>query len=177
VRHINPKLKSYLEQALSTPEHLLCAAALACVGIHEEGGDNRGELVELFQETVGVAEREAWCLSFIQSLIAFVEATAWFPKLSEIPATEHCLTLWQTAPQGLRLAEPQSGCIALWQHGSTQNGHAEIVLGVLSGGSLLTVGGNTGDGSGIVREGDGVYLRLRPRKSGDFKELGFLKVF
>ena len=52
------------------PEPCSRLAAEACVGIREQGGNNKGPLVELMQKTVdGKAQAEAWCMAFVQSML------------------------------------------------------------------------------------------------------------
>ena len=48
---------------LSPP--MLIAAANAFVGLGEEGGDNRGQMVELFLREVGQPAGQPWCAAFV----------------------------------------------------------------------------------------------------------------
>jgi hypothetical protein len=169
-------------------QRLLVLEANRWVGTLEVGGDNSGQLVELFQKSVdGKAQKEAWCLSFIFYCIDKVDKT--FNELflqsgghSPLPRGKHVLTLWNNSPQDYRIITPTPGCIMLWQfykNGKpTTSGHAEIVTQVLADGHLSTIGGNTSDGSGVNRDGDGVYARRRSQNgSTDMKVLGYLKVW
>jgi hypothetical protein len=155
-----------------SPTEALIETVKACVGVTEVGGDNRGTMVELFQDVVGDVQREPWCLAFLQACIAYVEEL--HGVRSPLIATEHCLTLWLAS----KAAYPaQPGDIILWRMGNTKNGHAGLITGV---NSLLydTVEGNTGAGSAIERNGDGVFAKRRARGgSSSFRELGFLRVF
>lgn len=153
---------------------LLAHAATQCVGIVESGGNNRGRFVELFQATVGRVEAEPWCMAFVQSLVAFVEDVCG-PSL--LPVTEACLAALQGAPSDLVVSDPRQGDIVIWRHGTGWQGHTGIILRV-DGEWLQTVEGNTGDGAGIQREGDGVYSRRRPKVPlGTMKIAGFLRPF
>jgi uncharacterized protein (TIGR02594 family) len=168
-----------------TPEMLRAAANLKVVaqaqkfiGVREKGGPNRGKEVEMFQKAVdGKAEGEPWCMAFVQFCVEQVEAATGFD--SQLFRTEHCLTTWLKTPVGLRTMKPEPGCIVLWQHGRTSNGHTGIVTKVLSDkAAIRTVEGNTGSGSAVVREGDGVYERERSMNgSGDMHILGYIKPF
>lgn len=146
------------------------------IGVTEQGGNNRGPMVQEFQKAVdGKAQGEPWCMSFIQYLIKkTIEAHG---GASAMPETEHCLTAWRKTFIINKFRYPQPGWIVIWQHGNTQSGHVEIVSDVLVD-SILTIGGNTGPGQGIVREGDGVYYRIRSLTDrGKMNLLGFIKVF
>lgn len=154
---------------------MLVEVARRFVGVKEKG-DNRGELVELFQKAVdGKAQGESWCMCFVQYCILEVERTN--AVKSKVFKSEHCLTVWNKSPKELRLKEPEAGCLIIWQFDNTSNGHVGIVTKVNKN-TVETVEGNTGDGSGVVREGDGVYARKRSKLgSQKMKILGYLKVF
>ncbi len=144
-----PKL---LEATVST--------AAKYVGTVETGGDNSGPLIEMFQRAVdGKAQRESWCLSFVQYVIKSVSpSSALFP-------TEHCMTAWNRTPKACRIPAPIPGCIVIWQYydmsgKATASGHCGIVTKVLKDG-FDSIEGNTGPGQQVVREGDGVYLKRR----------------
>ncbi len=156
------------------------------IGVLEAGGANRGPMVEAFQKAVdGKAQGEPWCMAFVQYLIDKSEEV--HGGRCKVPRTEHCLTFFRGArpenriSMGFRtLAQP--GDIAIWQHGETTNGHCGVVSEIRTRPSgewyFLSVEGNTGPGVGVVREGDGVYLRERPFADvGAMKLLGFVRVF
>lgn len=152
---------------------MLLLTALSCLSITEERSDNRGEMVELFQSTIGKAEGEPWCLSFIQSCVAYVED---FGFKSGLFPSEHCLTVW-TNSLCRRPIEPVAGDVVIYQMGDTTKGHAEIITQVFLN-SFQTIGGNTSNVNGIDRDGDGVYRKIRARQTGEkFKTLGFLRIF
>lgn len=150
------------------------------VGVLEAGGANRGPMVEQFQKAVdGRAEGEAWCMAFMQFLaIKTVEVHG---GKSRAPYVEHCLTVWNKAPPGCKVTIPSPGDLVIWQHGNTSAGHVGIVSDVHAT-CIVTVEGNTSSGQGIVREGDGVYMRVRNcTRAGDMignmKLVGFLRLF
>ncbi len=153
---------------------LLAHAATQCVGIIEEGGNNRGHFVELFQQTIGPAQGEPWCMAFAQSLVAFVEDVCG-PCL--LPATESCLDAFYRAPKQLVVTTPRQGDLVIWRHGNTYQGHVGIILRVDED-TFQTVEGNTSDGTGVNREGDGVYSKKRSKNpAGSMKIAGFLRPF
>lgn len=150
------------------------------IGVLEAGGANRGPMVERFQKAVdGKAQGEPWCMAFVQFLIKAVIEVHGSKTLAY--ESESCLEVWNKTQVGQRLALPTPGLLAIWQHGSGPTGHVGIVSEVAPS-FIKTVEGNTGPGVGIVREGDGVYMRVRScTRAGDtignMKLLGFLKVF
>lgn len=120
------------------------------------------------------------CMAQVQSMIAYAEFKTGVK--SPLMATEHCLTLWNGTPieQKVKIM-PLAGAIAIWRHGTTTNGHTEIVLDCDES-IFFAIGGNT---SGVVdpskpvnREGNGVFYTKRSRfGEGDMKLLGFIKPF
>lgn len=176
-----------IEESMQSLKHrLLAYEASRWIGAKESGGDNKGQIVEMFQKAVdGKAQGEAWCLAFAQFCINQVDCLYDEMTLSSNPPsplkkTEHCLTLWN-ASQAYRIQTPEVGCLVLWQHWKdgkpTSSGHVGIVKAIKED-SLITIEGNTGDGLGIVREGDQVAQRERPtRDLGSMKLLGFIKVW
>lgn len=160
---------------------LFALALECCVGIREEGGNNKGKLVELIQKTIGDAERESWCMSFQQTGIAYVERKLGI--VSKYPVSEHCLTCWQDAPAELRVhISPLRGAIVIWQHGKTSNGHTGMVRQPPIGDSFNAVEGNTEGGfaanGAIERDGGGVYYTHRSTNgNGDMRVKGYLKPF
>lgn len=175
------------EQAIKdkNPRQLMIEAAKACVGIREKTNNNDGPMVELIQETIGLAGNEAWCMSFVQTMIAYAEFKT--KVESPIHPSEHCLTVWGKTPKKQRVkTHPLPGAIAIWQHGKSSNGHTGVVLGadnkVFSAVEGNTTSGKAGDK--IVRDGGGVYFTERSMQK--FPEVtqktgmilvGFLKPF
>lgn len=159
---------------------LMRLAAQACVGIKESGGNNKGPLVSLIQDTIGGPDHVAWCMSFVQTCIAYAELKT--GKESPIFATEHCLTCWRETPvyQRVRIL-PLAGAIVIWQHGHGDAGHTGIVESC-DGENMYCFEANTGGGvdphGKVVREGDGIYHTHRSmHQIGDMHVLGYLKPF
>jgi uncharacterized protein (TIGR02594 family) len=154
----------------------LIEVAKKYVGVKESGGDNKGPEVEKFQKAVdGKASGEAWCMCFVQYCIKEVEKEKNIK--SKVFSSEHVMTVWNNTPKELRLTKPEVGSIMIWSFVGTASGHAGFVTKV-GPTRVDTIEGNTGDGKGIVREGDGVYERNRSH-TGDakMKVMGWLKVF
>ncbi len=154
----------------SIPNILLIQSALACELQIFERGDNKGEKVEQIQSTIGKPEGESWCMSLVQSLVAYTEVVT--QSKCDIAHTESCINAWENAK--IKSFEPQIGSIAIWRHGNTDKGHCGIVT--KEGDDYFeTIEGNTGPGAGINREGDGVYKKIRSKNpKGNMKLLGFI---
>ncbi len=159
----------------SLPDQVL-DYAMRFVGVHEKGGNNKGPEIEQFQRAVdGYAGGEPWCAAFVQYCIKEIEDRN--GATSKVFKSEHCLTIWNRTPKSQRLTTPEPGCLVIWRNGKTAQGHVGFVVG-LEGKVLLTIEGNTSDGSGVSRDGDGVYKRLRSINSvGSLSIVGYLRVF
>ena len=156
------------------------------VGVREKGF-NKGPEVEAFQKAVdGKASGEAWCMAFVQFCIEEIEKR--FGVKSEVFKSEHCMTVWNKSPKHLRLEYPEEGAIVIWQHytkfgKSTGSGHTGIIRNVVGKDfkTFETIEGNTGPGFNpgeIVREGDGVYNRIRrSTRVGTMRVMGYLRPF
>lgn len=159
---------------------LMRLAAQACVGIREKGGNNRGPMVELIQDTIGGRDPWAWCMSFVQTCIAYAEVKT--DRDSAIYPHEHCMTVWVKTPRTARILKtPAPGSIVIWQHGNTQAGHTGIVEAVVDDGFTAFEGNTTsglGEGDKVIRDGGGVYYTKRRLKAvGDMNIVGFLRPF
>jgi len=129
------------------------------VGVQEQGGNNKGQLVSIFQMYLGGAQDEPWCMSFIQYCLHWIDQ--YFPESKhKIFPSEHCMTVWRNSPSQCRIAKPIPGSIIIWNHVGTDNGHTGIVRRP-DGNYAFTVEGNTGPGKGVIREGDGVFVKKR----------------
>lgn len=193
-RKIQPEMFAYIDARLASnglaqdaiknrnARQLLIEAAGCCVGIREQGGNNEGPLVELIQRTIGGASGEAWCMSFVQTCLGYVEQK--LKLVSQVVATEHCLTCWSGATKDQRVQYlPLPGAIVIWRHGSSQSGHTGILrefdapkarMRVIEGNteSGLTPGGK------VERDGGGVYHTMRSTAgSGEMKVVGYIKPF
>lgn len=178
VRHLPQALKDYLDSKsipVSHPSEMLALTAIACIGITESGGDNKGLLVELFQSVVSRPLGQSWCLDFIQACVAYVETVT--GVASPLPSTELCLALWNDSKDTLAVSTPIRGDIIIWQLGNTIHGHTGLILRS-DASHYQTIEGNTSDSEGIDRNGDGVYQKNRSKiGSVTFRIEGFLRPF
>ena len=163
------------EFAKLTPTQLCIKVAEAMIGIHEEGGNNSGKLVASIQKTLGGADREAWCMSTMQTVVAIVEK--WKELKCSFPESEHCQTVFINASErGLAVANPSVGDICIWKKKGTSNGHTGIIV-VDGDSTITTIEGNTGSSNGVERDGDGVYKKNRDiRGYGNMEMRGFLRL-
>jgi hypothetical protein len=79
----------------------LIDTATKFIGVTEEGADNCGEQVEIFQRAIdNKASRESWCAAFVQyCLIKALEKLTLLPEFKNkvnniIFKSEHVLTIW-----------------------------------------------------------------------------------
>lgn len=93
--------------------------------------------------------------------------------------TPHCMTSFANFKKvGAITQTPGPGSIWLARHGSTDMGHAGIVVKTTETGNMNTVEGNTSAefvDTEKERQGDGIYARRRPmRGAGKLKTEGFI---
>jgi hypothetical protein len=150
----------------------LVAAALAFVGFTEQGGNNKGQVVERFLRGTNLAEPLPWCAAFVHhighwsQLDENTRKTRW-----PLPATASCLTLYDSAKrQGMLSKVPQRGDLFLMYVPSEKRiAHTGVVLSAraLPNGTYdcQTIEGNTNIGGS--REGDSVMIRPRVLNSNN----------
>ena len=164
-------------------QRLLVHESKRWVRFIESGGNNKGQVVEMFQKAVdGKAVGEPWCMSFMQYCIMQVDSifATIYPEYSDhkskIYQTEHCMTAWRMSPVDCRSHDPIEGAVTIWQKGSTSQGHTGAVASYKEGDEYFySVEGNTGPGKFVTREGDGVFLKKRPLGPvGNMEIVGFL---
>ncbi|MBK7908615.1 MAG: hypothetical protein IPJ78_18965 [Gemmatimonadetes bacterium] len=135
---------------------LLVAAANAFIGVREQGGDNRGQMVEHFLRGVSLPPGQPWCAAFVHH----VGHAAHYDHLTRrsswpLPATGSCEALARAArDHGALRLEPYVGDVFLLYSRTRQRFiHTGIVVGVLgeervheqNEHTCLTVEGNTND--------------------------------
>lgn len=196
MRNLQPDLIKYIERkviirgyqdifessvAKADADVLLDTVAKSCIGAREEGGNNTGYIVGLFQQTVQINPGDPWCMAFIQSLLAYVE---WKLNInSRVFASGHCLTVYRNSPKDLVYKTYTDNAVVIWQHGTTEEGHTgKTIRPVSTGNSFFAVEGNTVTGvdakGKIIRDGGGVYLTTRKNAGdGDMHPVAFLKPF
>ena len=153
-------------------------AAEVCVGIREVG-TNTGPMVKLLQDTINGPDPHAWCMSFVQTCLAYVENKT--GHRSPVYPSELCMEVWERTFIVQRVKNiPLAGAIAIWRHGQSRKGHTGIVES--ADGSLFhAIEGNTTysalEGT-VVRDGGGVARTTRKfNPSGTMRLVGFLKPF
>lgn len=184
MRHIKQELVTFIDQHIGAtpptdPSALFRAALVACQGVHEQGGNNRGHIVELIQSTAGSPVAQPWCMDFMQCGIAYVEVK--LGLVCPLPVTESTYNMLDWAKQhGMLHSSAVPGDLVLWNHYDANwhltGGHVGCVL--KNGDMLETVEGNTsGPSNAVVREGDVVAVKLRsPVGNQAMKVMGFVPV-
>lgn len=141
--------------------------------------NNKGFKVGIIQSVIGketdTGDGQPWCMSFVQNCVAFVED--YLQKESGLLDSEHCMSVLRHARDNyLVLEKPKIGCIIVWEHGNSDQGHTGIVVELRGLTELATIEGNTGDRS--FRDGDGVFLRNRSRYQDEGMTVrGFIDAF
>ena len=138
-----------------TPSFVI-AAANAFVGLGEEGGDNRGQMVELFLRAVQQPPGQPWCAAFVHHVgfCAHYDSRARRSSWS-LPPTASCQELHDYAePRGAVVTVPAEGDVFLvWRPAMRKFGHTGFVVSidvVMPGAAgplyrCTTVEGNTND--------------------------------
>ncbi len=153
-----------------TPTFLIAAAA-SLVGVREEGGNNRGRMIELFLNGVKQPPGQPWCAAFVHhvgywSHFDYASETSTWP----LPSTASCYMLGVYAKQrGVLREAPEDGDVfLLWNATLARFARTGVVARVRSDGETPrgdpwfdcdTIEGNTDAGGS--REGDGVMRRVR----------------
>jgi hypothetical protein len=161
-----------------TPAFLIAAAA-SLVGAREQGGNNRGQMIELFLRGVKQPAGQPWCAAFVHHVGYWSHYDDESGNSSwPLPATASCYMLGVYAKErGVLREEPEVGDVfLLWSSRLARFAHTGVVTRVRGegetpgGGASFdcdTIEGNT-DLAGN-REGDGVMRRVRRfyPKAGD----------
>lgn len=146
---------------------LVLAAAKAFIGVTEEGGENRGQMVRTFLESVHLKEPNPWCLAFVyyvgyRALLNVDTNRSLWP----LPSTGGCAWLGEWAAQHtLLLKTPQPGDVFLLYSTRKQRlAHAGFIVKVNTNGTVQTIEGNTNEQGS--REGGTVMMKTRPFSAG-----------
>lgn len=162
---------------------LLIQEALRWVGVQEENGNNKGQIVELFQNAVFLDPGQPWCAAFIIYCLDRVKAQAGCLDMdaprSKIKRTGHVLTMWEQTTGANRVSgqDVLPGDLMLWRLRGTDSGHVGLVVSnTWAKGSYGTIEGNTGPGPDVDRDGDGVFCKNRLSGGyGTMEVLGWLR--
>ena len=153
-----------------TPAFLIAAAA-SLVGVREQGGNNRGPLIELFLREVKQPPGQPWCAAFVHHAGYWSHYDHETAKSSwPLPPTASCYMLGEYAKRrGVLRDAPEIGDVFLmWNEKLKRFAHTGIVVQLRDEGETPgegqwfeceTIDGNTDAGGS--REGDGVLRRIR----------------
>ncbi len=188
-RMLNPKLEEIIDQRITAlhglkpfgegPIEIMLRAAEVLVGEKEDPpGSNKGPIISLIQDTVGGSEPWAWCMSYVQTCVAYAEKKTGIK--SELFPSEHCMSVWSASPKALR-GPISRGAVAIWNYPPGQSGHT----GLVQKWAVTTMNcfeGNTSKGfkpdGTIERDGGGVHYTVRSVYSlPKMKLVGFIKPF
>ena len=142
--------------------------AVAFIGVHEEGGQNRGPEVDQFLAAVGLDPGNSWCAAFLyfcfrQAIqrrpVNLAPGADYFPPPNPCPRTGSVLRLWKLSDVAWRDSNPAPGAVYILDHGKGL-GHAGIVETADSTGVLTEISGNT-NATGS-RNGDSVWRHNGP---------------
>ncbi len=149
---------------------LVIAAANAFVGVGEQGGNNRGQMVEMFLREVHQEPGQPWCAAFVHHVGYWAlydheaQRSSW-----PLQATASCALLGEDAGKhGILKDEPQFGDVfLLYKPALKRFGHTGFIervrwarkAGARTIWTCSTIEGNTNaEGS---REGDGTLRKVR----------------
>ena len=140
----------------------IVAEAGKLVGIRERGF-NRGKEVEAIIREAGGRVGDAYCswtvvveLRRAGLLVPrFGRAAAWFDAAH---------TIWRNGQQLAGRTVPQPGDLLGFTWGRAAICHVEMLIVWGTGPSCRAVGGNTGGGGALQREGEGIYVNWRLKR-------------
>lgn len=160
---------------------LLLFEAKRWVGVTERGGNNKGDIVALFQDAIGPkGQKVAWCASFVQYCVQMVNGLSdymdFIGEKGILPITENTQELFYKSTDKRKMTLPSEGCIVVWtKEGDRGHGHCGIVDKITFEGfnmKMTTIEGNTSK-NGI----DGVYVKSREKDFPGYKYLGCINPF
>lgn len=136
--------------------------------VHEEGGNNRGKFVDILVQDAGYNPEDnlPWCAILVT---ACALAAGYRKDFAEIPHAPGAVISWKRfgEARGSLTTSPKRGDLCGWIN-ANGTGHIGMVVRTLPG-FVFSAEGNTSSGeAGSQRDGDGVYRRLRLRKTWKF---------
>ena len=148
---------------------LVVAAASSFIGVGEQGGDNRGQMVELFLREVGQEPGAPWCAAFVfhvgyWALYDHRGLRSSWP----LPRTASCWELGEFARRrGILGEQPMEGDVfLLYSRDHGRFAHTGFVVDTLGGThgrktfECMTIEGNTNDDGS--NNGNNTLIRKRP---------------
>jgi hypothetical protein len=149
---------------LARERALQLALAEAGKHVHEQGGANTGPRVRQYQAATSLGGTGwAWCDAFVD--YCFAEAGRPLNELQRSAGVELSYDL--AKQRGWTVSKPARGDLVCFQWDTGPLDHIGFVVQPLADGSVKTVEGNTSPMPGpsaAQGEGDGVYVKVRPRK-------------
>lgn len=148
------------------------SGALGNVGVTEQGGENRGKAIAIYLASVGITVPAPWCAAFVYfrlftaAKLLGLELPEGFPASGYTPDWAHWAKrsgLWiPVAEIRAGRATIRKGDLCLFYFSRMGRiAHIGIVTGPMVSGSFPTAEGNTSSGTGVNRDGDGVFARSR----------------
>lgn len=155
---------------------VLLDACRSTLGVHEDGGKNRGPHVDAWNTMVGAPLGSPWCASWVY---AMHQAAAEALEIGNpCPRTAGALKLWHVAHAGARRELPAPGDVFVLDTGDPGGyGHVGIVESCSPGGDRITsIEGNTNAAGS--REGNAVarHENWKPRSGKRGVLLGYLSL-
>ena len=149
-------------------QRLICVAmdtAYAQIEVKEKTGNNDGYQVEKYLRSTGLGKGYPYCAAGLYYCYdAARKALELSKKENPLKQTASTVRMYNAAMKyGVKTnSEPQVGDFIFWRKRGTWRGHVEMVIEVLRGGNIKTIGFNTSNGKrGSQREGNGVFIRNR----------------
>ena len=146
------------------------AGAEANVGVREDAAHtNHGKWVEMYLASVGLDGGAPWCAAFVHYRVAAAAKEIGHGLPSDFPASGWCPDyqewgqkhkLWISAVSPERFQVQRGDLCLFWFPAKERVAHIGIIVEAHAD-YYITVEGNTNDGTGVQREGDGVYRRKR----------------
>lgn len=145
---------------MNSLSRLILSLALADLGVHEVGGNNRGPQIETWLSRVGQPPGKAWCAAWLWC--KFDDACKSLGIKNPVRASASVLHMWEALPDSCKQTGPAPG-LAFFHLSDPKKGtgHCGYVTSVDTlCATIATVEGNTNaKGS---REGDSVAKHSRP---------------
>jgi hypothetical protein len=148
---------------------LVVAAASSFIGVGEQGGDNRGQMVELFLREVNEPPGKPWCAAFVHHVGYWAlydhraRRSSW-----PLPRTASCWELGDFArTRGILVERPRDGDVfLLYSRNAGRFAHTGFVVDEMGGPQAgqrafecITIEGNTNDDGSS--NGNNTLIRTR----------------
>ncbi len=194
MRRLDPRLADIIDERVQVsanacnhvadrnPRGLLLEVGRSLVSSRDDPSrEDHQALIALIQATAGGEPGDNWCMSFVQSCIAYVEQKLGIS--SGLHASASVMAVWEKATAAQKVqAIPLGGAIAIWQSQEDRRvGHSGIILDC-DGTRMNIIEGNAAANESDEKHGDGIYSfsrswdRLWTDERG-LKLLGALKPF